>query len=764
MIKGVSFLICFVGLSFAYSQGLKIDLIPRPNIIKYGNVDCHIPSKLKIITNEKLVNEARFLKEYLETITSNKIPILFAKMKSPKSKDEFCINMFSSNQKTSVEEYYISTSSSSIDISSPSEIGAMHAIVTLKQLFSLSLKNEERHKQTNSSNLVIPKVSIEDYPEFSHRGLLLDCSRHFFSVETIKKYIDLLSFYKMNVLHWHLTEDQGWRVQIDKYPELTKKGAWRKDKKGNLYGGFYSKKEIKDIVSYAAKRHVTIIPEIELPGHSQAAIASYPWLSCMEKKIDVANDWGVFKEIYCAGKDSVFVFLENVLNEVMELFPSKYIHIGGDEAPKIRWNNCSKCQKRIKEKNLKDAHELQSYFIKRVEAFLNENGRKLIGWDEILEGGLSKNATVQSWRGMKGGIEAANQNNMVIMSPTSHAYFDYGLESIDLKKVYSFNPIPKEVSKEKKHFIIGGECNMWTEHVPNDSILDQKVFPRLLAMSEVLWSSPQKKEYADFYSRLQKHYPLLDEKGVNYGAETVASRIQSSFYSGHLWTNAQKGDTSLNLKYKWVYKDGSMSKEKKLKESIKVERSGTFEVQAYKRGRPYGKVNKQEFVKHKGLQKKIEYLSVKPHKLYSSRGNSSLLDGRKGSLNFRDGNWQGFSKENFSAIIDLDKETSISKIELGFYQYSNSWIFLPKKVRFFISLDGEKFEEIVKKEVKNDTLKKLQKKRGKFIFSSSTIIPSFGEYKARYVKIEAENIGEVPDWHEAAGSPAWMFIDEIIIK
>ena len=758
MLKGVSFLIYFISISFVFSQGSKLDVIPKPLMIKQGNQNIEIPSEVKIITDEKLLNEASYLKEFLDKKMATKIPIVFAKENvKPQG---FEIKMFYSIQKSSVEEYNLSTSITSIDISSPSKIGAMHAIQTLKQLVALSSKNKLINKQINSSNLRIPKVSIEDYPVFSHRGLLLDCSRHFFSVKTIKKYIDLLSFYKMNVLHWHLTEDQGWRIQIDKYPELTKKGAWRKDPKGNIYGGFYSKKEIKDIVSYATQRHITIIPEIELPGHSQAAIASYPWLSCTGKKIEVANDWGVFKEIYCAGKDSVFLFLENVLSEVMELFPSKYIHIGGDEAPKVRWENCSKCQKRIKDNQLKDAHELQSYFIKRVEAFLNKNGRKLIGWDEILEGGLSENATVQSWRGMKGGVEAANQNHSVIMSPTSHAYFDYGLESIDLKKVYDFNPIPKEVSKEKQTFIVGAECNMWTEHVPNDSILDQKVFPRLLAMSEALWSSPQKKEYADFYSRIQKHYPLLDEKGVNYGAETVASRIQSSFYSGHLWANAQKGDTSLTLKYKWVYKDGSTSKEKKLKESIKVEKSGSFEVQAYKRNKLYGKVKKQEFVKHKGLQKKIEYLSAKPHKSYSSRGNSSLLDGRKGSLNFRDGNWQGFSKEDFSAIIDLGKKTSISKIEAAFYQYTNSWIFLPQKVRFLTSLDGEKFEELGE----NDTFKKLQKKRGKFIFNSSSIITSFEGYQARYIKIEAENIGVVPDWHEAAGSPAWMFIDEIIIK
>lgn len=756
MIKRIIIFLLFFNSLFYFSQILHPPLIPFPVEVKYGLGELKINKNTKIITGKTYLSEARYLKRIIEQSFSLNIPILLEKKKT----DNVTTYISLEHQKgfKNPEEYALSIRNNIISISSAKAKGIMHGIQTLRQLMNLSATNSAKKNEW-----ILSEMSVFDYPKFHHRGLLLDCSRHFFSVKTIKTYLDLLALYKMNVLHWHLTEDQGWRIQIDKYPELCNTGAWRKEKNGDIYGGFYTKKEIKDIVAYASERHITIIPEIELPGHSQAAIASYPYLSCTSKKIDVANDWGVFKEIYCAGNDSVFTFLENVLSEIMELFPSKYIHIGGDEAPKTRWKDCLKCQKRIKENKLKDEHELQSYFIKRIELFLNKNGRKLIGWDEILEGGLSQNATVQSWRGMNGGIKAANQSHPVIMSPTSHAYFDYELNSIDLKKVYEFNPIPKELKEDKQRFILGGECNMWTEHVHNKKELDSKIFPRILAMSEVLWSAPIKRDYKMFYNRVQKHYPLLENLNVNYGAETVPSKIQSSFYNGGLWINAQKGDAALNLKYKWVYKDGSTSIEKEVKESIKVERSGNFEVQAYKRERPYGKINKQEFVKHKGLQKKIEYLSAKPHKLYSSRGNSSLLDGRRGGLNFRDGNWQGFSKEDFSVIIDLGKKTSINKIEAGFYQYSNSWIFLPKKVRFLTSLDGEKFEELGKEE---EGFKKLQRKRGKFIFSPSNVImSSFGaRHQARYVKVEAENIGIVPNWHEAAGSPAWLFIDEIIIE
>ena len=374
------------------------------------------------------------------------------------------------------EEYALTISLDTIALHFSTQTGLNHGISSLLQL--LLLNNDE-----GSYIYKLPLGKIEDSPSFKHRGFLLDCSRHFFEKETILKYIDLLTLYKMNVLHWHLTEDQGWRIAINKYPKLESIASKRTELDGSEYGGIYSKADIREVVAYASKNGIEVIPEIEMPGHSQAAIAAYPHLSCTGKQVAIANDWGVFKEIYCAGNDSVFTFLEDVLTEVVDLFPSKYLHIGGDEAPKSRLEACSKCQNRIEEEGLKDEHELQAYFIKRIQTFLNSKGKEIIGWDEILEGGLTEGAIVQSWRGVEGGIAAAKQGNKVIMSPTSHAYLDYDLKAINLEKIYSFNPIPTDLSSDFHANIIGGECNMWTEHVPDEKTLDYKVFPRILGMA-----------------------------------------------------------------------------------------------------------------------------------------------------------------------------------------------------------------------------------------------------------------------------------------
>ena len=345
-----------------------------------------------------------------------------------------------------VEGYSLRIDDDGVSIEASEEAGAFHALTTLRWMLPPDSDNE--------GSWALPHVSISDAPRFEHRGLLLDCCRHFMDPDFVKRAIDLLALHKMNVLHWHLTEDQGWRIEVDAYPELTSTGAWRTEADGSRHGGFYTKDQIREIVAYAADRNITVIPEIELPGHSRAAIAAYPWLSCTGDSLEVPHDWGVFKDIYCAGEDTTFRFLEAVLLEVLELFPSEYIHIGGDEAPKVRWESCPKCQRRIQAEGLHDAHELQSWFITQIGSFLADHGRKLIGWDEILEGGLPDGATVQSWRGMQGGRDAVAMGRDAIMSPTSHCYFDYPVESIDLERVYGFEPEPEGLEGSGR--ILGG--------------------------------------------------------------------------------------------------------------------------------------------------------------------------------------------------------------------------------------------------------------------------------------------------------------------
>jgi len=423
------------------------------------------------------------------------------------------------------QEYYaLTVTPKNVSLFAPQPHGLFLGVQTVRQLLPPEAEQAKAGGGSNASIWQIPCVRINDRPRYRWRGMLLDCGRHFMTKDFIKRYIDLLAYHKMNVLHWHLTEDQGWRIEIKKYPRLTEIGAWRGE--GNeRYGGFYTQADVKEIVEYAKSRYVTIVPEIEMPGHCVAALASYPELSCTGGPFKVSTRWGVHEDVYCAGNEKTFEFLEGVLTEVLELFPSEFVHIGGDEVPKTRWKTCPKCQARIKAEGLKDENELQSYFIRRIERFLNSKGRRLIGWDEILEGGLAPNATVQSWRGMKGAIAAATAGHDVVSSPTSHCYINFPqapdptapdwMGLITLEKIYSFEPTPPELTPEQAKHVLGAECNLWTEHAPQERI-DGLAFPRLCALAEVAWSPKERRDWDDFTERLKTHSRRLDALGVKY--------------------------------------------------------------------------------------------------------------------------------------------------------------------------------------------------------------------------------------------------------
>lgn len=432
--------------------------------------------------------------------------------------------------------YQLEVTGSGIVVKSNNPVGLFYGFQSIRQLMPAEL---EAKQVVNGIEWTVPAVAITDAPHFSYRGLHLDVGRHFFPVDFIKKYIDLLALHKMNVFHWHLTEDQGWRLEIKKYPKLAEIAAYRDETlvghlgvgerkyDGKRYGGYYTQEEAREIVKYAADRFITVIPEIELPGHAQAALTAYPELGCAGGPYKVAKEWGVFKEVYCAGNDKVFEFLEDVLIEVMDIFPSKYIHIGGDECPKERWKECPKCQKRMKEEGCKNEHELQSYFIHRIEKFLNAHGRDIIGWDEILEGGLAPNATVMSWRGIKGGEAAAKQGHDVVMTPNTHFYLDYYQNVaqkeplaiggyLPLSKVYSYNPMAGDLTEEEAKHIIGVQGNVWTEYIQESDYVEYMAYPRACAIAEVGWLAFEKRNFSNFTTRLQNHFKRFDVMGVNY--------------------------------------------------------------------------------------------------------------------------------------------------------------------------------------------------------------------------------------------------------
>lgn len=425
------------------------------------------------------------------------------------------------NPELGTEGYELTVDQNSVIVRASGPAGLFYGVQTIRQLLPLAV---EHRKSTGSGNIewTVPCLRIEDKPHYSWRGLMLDVCRHFTPVEGVKRFIDLMAMLKFNTFHWHLTEDQGWRIEIKKYPRLTELGGWRVEN-DKPYGGFYTQDEIREVVQHAAERFITVVPEIELPGHALAALTAYPEYSCTGGPFSVPITWGVFEDVYCAGNNATFAFIEDILTEVLELFPSRFIHIGGDECPKVRWQACAKCRERIKTEGLADEHELQSYFIRRIEKFLNSHNRRLIGWDEILEGGLAPNATVMSWRGTDGGVAAARQGHDVIMSPTSHCYFDQSYDALPTEKVYSYEPVPEGLTPEQAVHVLGAQANIWTEYIADRNRVDYMTFPRALALSEVVWTPGELRDWSDFEQRLAQYLSRLDILGVNYRAPSQAT-------------------------------------------------------------------------------------------------------------------------------------------------------------------------------------------------------------------------------------------------
>ncbi|MFK7934606.1 MAG: beta-N-acetylhexosaminidase, partial [Saprospiraceae bacterium] len=515
------------------------NIIPQPTNLNPQEGQFVIDKNTTInipVNGDFFKKEAIFLQQSIDDFTGRKLPI------STKTVNKNVITFVKNDDLPKEESYELKISPEQIIITAGGDAGAFYALQTIQQLII---------PQSNQT-IAVPAVEIKDSPRFAYRGMHLDVARHFFPVETVKRYIDLIAYHKLNRFHWHLTEDQGWRIEIKKYPKLTEIGGFRNGTlvghyndqphqfDGKRYGGFYTQAEVKEVVAYATERHITVIPEIEMPGHSQAALTAYPELACTDGPFEVATKWGVFSEVYCPSEQT-FEFLEDVLTEVMALFPSKYIHIGGDECPKTRWKESAFCQQLIKENGLKDEHGLQSYFIKRIEKFLNENGRDIIGWDEILEGGLAPNATVMSWRGIEGGIQAAKAGHDVIMTPTSHCYFDYYQSDhpdeplaiggfLPLEKVYHYEPIPEELNAAESKYILGTQANLWTEYIPSQEKLDYMVFPRLSALAEVAWSARDARDFTNFTQRLIPHMNRLEAMGVNVANHLydLKSSIQSN--------------------------------------------------------------------------------------------------------------------------------------------------------------------------------------------------------------------------------------------
>ena len=666
------------------SERKEIDVIPMPRSVEYHSGNFTISPETKFYTNLS-VESRQALTDYLEGTSLGSVP--FAE--SATSNNGIELNLCDSSIVTGNEAYRIEIDKKGVRLSANTETGIFYGLQTLLQLLN------------NGDNKTLPALTINDSPRFPYRGLHLDVSRHFFDKEFVKKQLNAMTYFKMNRLHWHLTDGAGWRIEIKKYPRLTSFAAWRPFDKLNDWwvggrtfceqddpravGGYYTQDDIREVVAYAAERHITIIPEIEMPGHSEEVLATYPELSCSGKPYVNAD--------FCIGTEKTFEFLENVLLEVIDLFPSESIHIGGDEASKSSWKTCPRCQKRMADEHLNSVDELQSYMIHRIEKFLNDHGRKIIGWDEIIEGGLSPTATVMSWRGEEGGIKAVKAGNQAIMTPGKYCYLDAFQDApntqpmaiggyLTLEKVYSFEPVPDSLSTKEAELILGVQGNVWTEHIPTPEHYEYMIYPRILALAEIGWSPSEVKKWDNFHTRALQAVNILREQGYN---------------------------------------------------------PFPLEKEIGDKPESYQKVN------HLAIGKKVTYANPYSNH-YAAQGEKTLVDGVRGGWMYNDDRWQGFIDCDFDVTIDLGKETDIKQVCAEFIQLKGPYVWLPKQVIISSSVDGEHYDTLAT--VDNDISPDIETLQFKEFGWE-------GNAKARYIRYKALSNG-------IAGG--WLFTDEIRIK
>ncbi|MFT3827933.1 MAG: beta-N-acetylhexosaminidase [Chitinophagaceae bacterium] len=743
-------------LKTGYSQ--DINIVPQPAELTASGGAPFVINKNTVIVAEDagMDNSIRFFNDYLQQLYG-------FSLKVSKKKNTAGIHLRLKKIDNPIAgAYYLDVTNKGIDVTGDNENGVFYGMQTLLQLLPV--------EQATTFN--IPAVKIKDYPRFEYRGMHLDVSRHFFSVDFVKKYIDYLALHKLNYFHWHLTDDQGWRIEIKKYPKLTTVGGFRNGTiigrypgKGNdniYYGGYYTQEQVKEVVAYAAQRYITVVPEIEMPGHASAALTAYPYLGCTGGPYQVQQTWGVFNEVFCAGNDSVFNFLQDVLDEVMPLFPAKYIHLGGDECPKESWKKCPKCQQRMKTLNLKDEHELQSYFVQRMEKYVNSKGKTMIGWDEILEGGLAPNAVVMSWRGEKGGIEAAKQKHKVIMTPTSYMYFDYSQSKnedsvtiggyVPIEKVYSYEPISKELSPEEGKYVLGAQANLWTEYIGYPSKVEYTIFPRLSALSEVLWSPKEKRNWAEFEKKLMIQYKRYDRLNINYSRayfDLKATIMPTPTNQGVLWyleTNSREG----KILHPTSSSDTTLVPyTQPLVVVSDVTLFATMEVN----GKRTGGI-KQQFSFNKATGKKISITNKPADKYAGQLGAFGLINGARSAKDINSPEWLGWEGGDMEASIDLLSSQNISNVSLHVLEQKGSWIYLPGDVEVQVSDNGKDFRA-------TDKNIAITKEAGT---NMGNISISFSPVTTRFVKVIARNYGIIPDGQPGAGNRAWLFVDEIAVN
>lgn len=766
----ILFSTCFYACSEKRTLNSDYEIIPKPlDVNCKGDASFLLKDGVAVIypeNNQKMQDNAEFLVDYVERQTGVK---LTSHAGMPVD-GAICLTLDLNDD--NAEAYKLIVNDKRVCISGASEAGVFYGIQTLRKSLPVA----------QDINVNLSAVEIYDKPRFAYRGAMLDVARHFYTVDEVKTFIDMLALHNINRFHWHLTDDQGWRIEIKKYPKLMSVASERKETvvgrwysgiyDGKPYGGYYTQDELRDVIDYAAKRHITIIPEVDLPGHMQAALTAYPELGCTGGPYEVRTIWGVSQDVLCVGNDFTLQFVKDVLSEVADIFPSEYIHIGGDECPKVRWEKCPKCQERIKSLGLKsDAkhtkeQRLQSYMIQEAAKYLKEKGKRIIGWTEILEGGLVPDATLMSWIGESGGIEAAHQHHDVIMTPNTYLYFDYYQSKkvedeplaiggyLPIEKTYNYEPMPKELTKEEQQYIKGVQANLWTEYIPVFSQVQYMVLPRLGAVAEVQWTDPSKKDYKDFLRRVPHLVAVYDCYGWNYATRVYDVNVDMKADTVNHVLNVQLSTMADDPIYYTL--DGQDPTEKSLKytKPFTIDQSVVLKTMAVHPDRT-SKISVDTIRFNKATLKPVVLLQPNESR-FSPDGPVVLVDGRNGNHSFDTGAWLAVAGNDLEAVINMQAETILSSASVHVYVRKDAWLFDARGFSVSVSSDNKNYKEVASQEYKQ-----MQESDSDGIIEHEF---SFDSCKATYVKIKVISEKSMPDWHWDAGKAPFLLIDEIILN
>lgn len=766
----ILFSTCFYACSEKRTLNSDYEIIPKPlDVNCKGDASFLLKDGVAVIypeNNRKMQDNAEFLVDYVEKQTGVK---LTSHAGMPVD-GAICLTLDLSDD--NAEAYKLIVNDKRVCISGASEAGVFYGIQTLRKSLPVA----------QDINVNLSAVEIYDKPRFAYRGAMLDVARHFYTVDEVKTFIDMLALHNINRFHWHLTDDQGWRIEIKKYPKLMSVASERKETvvgrwysgiyDGKPYGGYYTQDELRDVIDYAAKRHITIIPEVDLPGHMQAALTAYPELGCTGGPYEVRTIWGVSQDVLCVGNDFTLQFVKDVLSEVADIFPSEYIHIGGDECPKVRWEKCPKCQERIKSLGLKsDAkhtkeQRLQSYMIQEAAKYLKEKGKRIIGWTEILEGGLVPDATLMSWIGESGGIEAAHQHHDVIMTPNTYLYFDYYQSKkvedeplaiggyLPIEKTYNYEPMPKELTKEEQQYIKGVQANLWTEYIPVFSQVQYMVLPRLGAAAEVQWTDPSKKDYKDFLRRVPHLVAVYDCYGWNYATHVYDVNVDMKADTVNHVLNVQLSTMADDPIYYTL--DGQDPTEKSLKytKPFTIDQSVVLKTMAVHPDRT-SKISVDTIRFNKATLKPVVLLQPNESR-FSPDGPVVLVDGRNGNHSFDTGAWLTVADNDLEAVINMQAETILNSASVHVYVRKDAWLFDARGFSVSVSSDNKNYKEVASQEYKQ-----MQESDSDGIIEHEL---SFDPCKATYVKIKVISEKSMPDWHWDAGKVPFLLVDEIILN